>query len=873
MNRPKLYLFALLIAIFLVACGGEEADTPEPQPTDVPAQPTSAPAQATDAPAEPTAASGEGDTMAGVSCDDPVKVGLITDETGALAIYGAHILRSFPLGLEYVTGAEGVDNGDYTSYMLEDCEIQVYVRDDQSNPETTATVGRELIEVEGVDIIVGTVSSGATASLQELARENEIIHIAAPAAANDLTGATFNEYSFRASRNNYQDAVNICEYLTQEYDTFAQIAPDYSFGYGGATAFRDACTLFGGEFVSDDIFAPLDTTDFTPYMEQVLEANADAFLVTWAGGGFVPLLQSATELGVLDNTVLAASFVDNVVMPAFFSNAIGSTSGILYHYTLPDNEANDWLVNIVQERYSTFPDLFDADGMNAGIMLGEALKASGGDASADALIDAMEGMEFEGPKGTINIRAEDHVAIQDMYIVKLLNVDNPEFKYFEYVETNRPNVPCLLPEGLQVRCGDLPIGALGDLSNIEVDQPMDDAVSCDEPIKIGLITDETGALAIYGAHVLRAFPLGMEYGTGAKGVEHGDYTSYMLDDCEIQVYVRDDQSNPENTATVGRELIEVEGVDIIVGTVSSGATASLQELARENEVIHIAAPAAANDLTGATFNEYSFRTSRNNYQDAVNICEYLVNEYDSFVQIAPDYSFGQGSAAAFRDACTLYGGAFVADDVFAPADTTDFTAYMEQILDTDADAFIVTWAGGGFVPLLQSATELGVLDEKAMAAGFVDNVVMPAFFSNAIGSTSGILYHYTFPDNEINDWLVAESTARHGVPPDLFDADAMNAALLIVNALKNSGGHVDADSLIVVMEGLEFEGPKGAIYIRPEDHVAIQDMYIATLNNVDDPEFRYFELVETNRPDVPCLLPEALQDRCGDLPIGTLSGE
>ena len=873
MNRPKLYLFALLIAIFLVACGGEEADTPEPQPTDVPAQPTSAPAQPTDAPAEPTADSGEEDTMAGISCDDPVKVGLITDETGALAIYGAHILRSFPLGLEYVTGAEGVDNGDYTSYMLEDCEIQVYVRDDQSNPETTATVGRELIEVEGVDIIVGTVSSGATASLQELARENEIIHIAAPAAANDLTGATFNEYSFRTSRNNYQDAVNICEYLTQEYDTFAQIAPDYSFGYGGATAFRDSCTLFGGEFVSDDIFAPLDTTDFTPYMEQVLEANADAFLVTWAGGGFVPLLQSATELGVLDNTVLAASFVDNVVMPAFFSNAIGSTSGILYHYTLPDNEANDWLVNIVQERYSTFPDLFDADGMNAGIMLGEALKASGGDASADALIDAMEGMEFEGPKGTINIRAEDHVAIQDMYIVKLLNVDNPEFKYFEYVETNRPNVPCLLPEGLQVRCGDLPIGALGDLSNIEVDQPMDDAVSCDEPIKIGLITDETGALAIYGAHVLRAFPLGMEYGTGAKGVEHGDYTSYMLDDCEIQVYVRDDQSNPENTATVGRELIEVEGVDIIVGTVSSGATASLQELARENEVIHIAAPAAANDLTGATFNEYSFRTSRNNYQDAVNICEYLVNEYDSFVQIAPDYSFGQGSAAAFRDACTLYGGAFVADDVFAPADTTDFTAYMEQILDTDADAFIVTWAGGGFVPLLQSATELGVLDEKAMAAGFVDNVVMPAFFSNAIGSTSGILYHYTFPDNEINDWLVAESTARHGVPPDLFDADAMNAALLIVNALKNSGGHVDADSLIVVMEGLEFEGPKGAIYIRPEDHVAIQDMYIATLNNVDDPEFRYFELVETNRPDVPCLLPEALQDRCGDLPIGTLSGE
>ena len=126
------------------------------------------------------------------------------------------------------------------------------------------------------------------------------------------------------------------------------------------------------------------------------------------------------------------------------------------------------------------------------------------------------------------------------------------------------------------------------------------AEGCAEPIKVGLITDETGALAIYGAHILRAFPLGMEYATGAAGEDKGDYTSYMLDGCEIQVYVRDDQSNPETTATVGRELIEEVGVHVIVGTVSSGATATLQELARENDIIHIAAPAAANDLTGST---------------------------------------------------------------------------------------------------------------------------------------------------------------------------------------------------------------------------------------------------------------------------------
>jgi branched-chain amino acid transport system substrate-binding protein len=79
--------------------------------------------------------------------------------------------------------------------------------------------------------------------------------------------------------------------------------------------------------------------------------------------------------------------------------------------------------------------------MNAAIMAVEALKATGGDTSSAALIGAMEGMEFEGPKGTITIRPEDHVAIQDMYIVTLLNVTDPEFKYYELVETNRPDVP------------------------------------------------------------------------------------------------------------------------------------------------------------------------------------------------------------------------------------------------------------------------------------------------------------------------------------------------------------------------------------------------------------------------------------------------
>jgi branched-chain amino acid transport system substrate-binding protein len=101
----------------------------------------------------------------------------------------------------------------------------------------------------------------------------------------------------------------------------------------------------------------------------------------------------------------------------------------------------------------------------------------------------------------------------------------------------------------------------------------------------------------------------------------------------------------------------------------------------------------------------------------------------------------------------------------------------------------------------------------------------------------------------------------------------MNAALLAVEAIKETKGDTTAAELIKAMEGLEFDGPKGKVLVRPEDHVAIQDMYIVRILNIDDPEFDFFELIETTRPEPPCLLPENLKDRCGDLPYGSMSGQ
>jgi branched-chain amino acid transport system substrate-binding protein len=399
------------------------------------------------------------------------------------------------------------------------------------------------------------------------------------------------------------------------------------------------------------------------------------------------------------------------------------------------------------------------------------------------------------------------------------------------------------------------------------------AITCDEPVTVGVITDISGALAIWGAHINRGVPIGFAYATGGT-VQTGLEQSYSFDDCEIRVVIKDDQSNPEFSAAAATELIDADGADIIIGTVNPGAMATLQEIAHDEDVILIAAPAAATDLTGATFDPNTFRASRSDYQDAMAICDHFVNSgYKTFVQIAPDNEFGFGGAQAYRDACVYFGGEFVEEDVFAPHDTIDFTSFLTPLADTDADAFLMTWAGGRFSPLLESAIALGVIDEDTvLGSPFVDNIVMPAFFGEAIGATSVISYHYSAPSNAANDYLVEQAAASFETVPDQFDVDGMNAALMVTEALKKTNGAADADSLKAVLEGMSFEGPKGLIEIRPQDHVALQDMYVVTLLNVDDPDSRYFENVGTVRPEPPCLLAGEYLSRCGALPVGNLGG-
>jgi branched-chain amino acid transport system substrate-binding protein len=191
----------------------------------------------------------------------------------------------------------------------------------------------------------------------------------------------------------------------------------------------------GGNFLSEEpIYAASDTADFTPFIQQVLDADPDGLILIWATNttGVVLADQLASQ-GVTGNIPLISGFSSNDLVALLPPGNIGSIGLIVYHYTIPDTTANDFLIEAHNEKFGENPDLFSECAFATAQAVVNALEATDGDTTAGAMIPALEGMSFEGPKGTYTIRPEDHQALASMYIVELVSVDDPGQAFFELV--------------------------------------------------------------------------------------------------------------------------------------------------------------------------------------------------------------------------------------------------------------------------------------------------------------------------------------------------------------------------------------------------------------------------------------------------------
>ena len=336
------------------------------------------------------------------------RIALIASKSGPLEAYAKQTIVGFQMGLDYATQG---------SMMVAGRKLVVIEKDDQGKPD----VGKSLLAAayadDKVDIAVGPTASPVALAMLPVAEEYKKILLVEPAVADSITGDKWNKYIFRTGRNSSQDAIANAVALDKPGNTLVTLAQDTAFGRDGVKAFREALKKTK---LAHEEYLPAATSDFTAAAQRIIDKLKDLpgrkiVWIVWAGGNPFKI----ADLDFKRHNIEIAT--GGNILPAMtaYKQFPGMEGGLYYYFGIPKNPVNEWLVANHYTRYKSPPDFFTAGGMSAAIAVVEALKKTNGDSSTPKLIAAMEGMNFQTPKGRMTFRKEDHQAMQDMYHFKI----------------------------------------------------------------------------------------------------------------------------------------------------------------------------------------------------------------------------------------------------------------------------------------------------------------------------------------------------------------------------------------------------------------------------------------------------------------------
>lgn len=345
-----------------------------------------------------------------VQAADSIRIAHVTDFTGALAPYAEQLSIGLKMGFEYATDG---------SMEIEGRELELIRKDSQMDPARARSLVEEAYAEDDAHIVVGPVTSGVALATLPLAEEYERI-IMPEGVADAITGAEWNRYVFRVGRNSSQDAVSNAVALGKDGVCVSTIAQDYAFGRDGVAAFKEAMEEAGGKIVHEE-YLPTDATDFTSAAERLFDSLEDRddcpegkhIFAIWAGSSNP--LGRIQDLNPQRHGIELATGGNILAALVGYADFPGMQGAGFYYFESPDNEVNDWFVEEHFDRHDAAPDFFTAQGFAQAMAIAGAIREAGGSTDTEDLIEALEGLVFQTPKGEMEIRAEDHQAMQDMY--------------------------------------------------------------------------------------------------------------------------------------------------------------------------------------------------------------------------------------------------------------------------------------------------------------------------------------------------------------------------------------------------------------------------------------------------------------------------
>ncbi len=342
----------------------------------------------------------------------PVKIGLLLPFSGPLTVLGTETAKGFELYIEKVGGKAA---GRALTVVKEDTEAK---------PDVGLTKVKKLVERDRVDFVVGPVNTGVAMAIRDYIHAQAVPLLVPVAFTRELTAPGKNSpWIFRVIETTDQSNYPMGGWMIKHTPVrkVVVVATDFLAGHHSAQAFVAGFKAAGGQVVKE-IYSPLNTPDFAPYLAHIAATPADAVWAWLSGADAVRFVKQYQEYGLKAKLPLYGynTLVDDVTLPAVGDAALGIITVGQYTAAI-DTPVNKAYVADYERKYKSWPTRYSESGYVCGQLIVAALEALKGDLRdrmklREALRSAVD--RIQAPRGPIHFDKYQQV-ITDIYLTKV----------------------------------------------------------------------------------------------------------------------------------------------------------------------------------------------------------------------------------------------------------------------------------------------------------------------------------------------------------------------------------------------------------------------------------------------------------------------
>ena len=315
------------------------------------------------------------------------------------------------------------------------------------------------------------------------------------------------------------------------------------------------------------------------------------------------------------------------------------------------------------------------------------------------------------------------------------------------------------------------------------------AAAADCTIKLGVVLPVSGPMGLVGERIAETGQFAVDVYNEAGGVKG----------CKVEYLLRDTQGQSTVGVDAAKSLVDIEGVPVLVGAISSGVSLPiLTSVAVPSKVTQISCCSSSESFTalaeeGKT-EGYWFRTyATNRSQAAMGALLTTSKGYGKTAVIYVNTDFGVGLAKRYEQDIAELGGSI-----------TKMVAYNESQQSYRAE---VTSAMEGDFPIRCSWSPSPSTGPRSPANGFrsggtgnlvVNNSLRSSDYLEAVGSkhlTGLVGYDSAQPRTESVASFNSMFEARFGGPPDGPGLHSMFDAVTVVLLAMEAAGEIDGTSV------------------------------------------------------------------------------